>query len=52
MYPLIMFGQQFSNINTKCSLNGTLANTKTHMRDATECINSIGYGLFDIQQLK
>ena len=36
------------NIDTKCLLNGTLANTKTHMRDATECINSIGYGLFSV----
>ena len=26
--------------------NGTLSNTKTHMRDATECINSVGYALF------
>ena len=23
-------------------------NTKTHMRDATECINSIGYALFAV----
>ena len=28
--------------------NGAFANTKTHMRDATECINSIGYGLFAV----
>ena len=33
------------NIYTKCPLNGTLANAKTHMRDVTECINAIGYGL-------
>ena len=40
------------NSYTKCTLNGTLANTKTHMRDATEDTNSIGYELFDIQQPK
>ena len=34
------------NIYTKCPFNGTLSNTNTHMRDATECINSIGYALF------
>ena len=35
-------------IYTKCPSNGTLSNTKTHMRDATECINSIGYVLFAV----
>ena len=35
-------------IYTKCPSNGTLSNTKTHMRDATECINSIGYALFAV----
>ena len=50
MYPLIMFGQQFFFIiYTKCPINWTLANTKTHMRDTTECTNSIAYGLCDIQ---
>ena len=34
------------NIYTKRPLNGTLANTNTHIRDATECVNSIGNGLF------
>ena len=38
----------FFNIYTKCPSNGTLSNTKTHMRDATECINSIGYPLFAV----
>ena len=33
------------NIYTKCPLNGTLTNTKTHIQDAIECVNSIGYGL-------
>ena len=47
MYPLNMLDNTL-NIYTKCPLNGTLANTKTHMRDATECINSIGYGLFAV----
>ena len=42
MYPLSIIGKQF-NIYTKCPSNGTLSNTKTHMRDAFECINSIGY---------
>ena len=32
------------NIYTKCS-NGTLSNTKAHMRDATD---SIGYALFAV----
>ena len=36
------------NIYTKCPPNGTLSNTKTHMRNATECINSIGYALFAV----
>ena len=36
MYSLIMFE------------NGKLANTKIHIRDATECINSIGYGLLAV----
>ena len=50
---LIMFGQLNSfNIYTKCPLNGILANTKTHMQDATECVNSIGYGLFAVKQLQ
>ena len=30
------------------SAHRTLSNTKTHMRDATECINSIGYALFAV----
>ena len=46
MCPLCIIGKQFFNIYTKCPSNGTLSNTKTHMRDATECINSIGYALF------
>ena len=29
-------------------MGGTLSNTKTHMRGATECINSIGYALFAV----
>ena len=36
------------NMYTKCPLNETLANSKTHMRDARECINSIGYVLFAV----
>ena len=36
------------NIYTKSSLNGALTNTKTHIQDATECVNSIGYGLFAV----
>ena len=28
------------NIYTKCPLNWTIANMKTHMQDTTECINS------------
>ena len=43
MYPLCSF-----NIYTKCTSNGTLSNTKTKMRDATECINLIGYALFAV----
>ena len=35
-------------IYTKCPSNGTFSNTKTHMRDVTECINSIGYALFAV----
>ena len=46
MYPLIMFGK--FKIYTKCPVHCKLANTKTHMRDATECTNSIGYGLFAV----
>ena len=47
MYPLSIIGNSF-NIYTKCPSNGALSNTKTHMRDATECINSIGYALFGV----
>ena len=47
MYPLSIIAKQF-NIYTKCPSNGTLSNTKTHMRDATECTNSIGYALFAV----
>ena len=36
------------NIYTKCPSNGALSNKKTHMRDATECISSIGYALFAV----
>ena len=43
MCPLSSF-----NIYTKCPSSGTLSNTKTHMRDATECIKSIGYALFAV----
>ena len=38
------------NIYSKCSSNGTLSNTKTHMRDATEGFNSIRYALFAVIQ--
>ena len=34
------------NFYTKCHINGTLTIANSHMRDATECINSIGHGLF------
>ena len=47
MYPLISLDNRF-NIYTKCPLNGTLANTKTHMRDVTECVYSIGYVLLAV----
>ena len=40
--------EQYFNIYTKCPFNGTLANSKTHMRDAMECLNSIGYELFAV----
>ena len=40
------------NIYTKCPSNGTLSNTKTHMRDATEWINSIGYAFFAVKVSK
>ena len=33
---------------TMCPLNETLAISKTHLRDARECINSIGYVLFAV----
>ena len=47
MYPLSIIGKENSfNIYTKCTSNGTLSDTKTQMRDATECINLIGYALF------
>ena len=42
MNPLIMFRQQF------LAFLPSVPYTKTDMRDATECIDSIGYGLFDI----
>ena len=42
-----MFKNSF-NIYTKCPLNGTLANAKMHIRDATECLKSIGYELFTV----
>ena len=45
--PLSIIGTCL-NIYTKGQSNGTLSNTKTHMRDATECINSIGYALFAV----
>ena len=38
MYSFIIFGQ----------LKGPLANKKTHMRDVTGSVNSIGYGLFAV----
>ena len=41
-FPLIMFGQQFQHLY-KIALNWTLANTKIHIRGATECINPMGY---------
>ena len=50
MYPLSIKGNSFK-IYTKCPSNGTLSNTKTHIRDATECINSIGYALFAVNKV-
>ena len=47
MYPLALLENSF-NIYTKCPSNGALSNTKTHMRDVTECINSIEYALFAV----
>ena len=47
MYYFICLDNSF-NIYTKCPLNGVLANTKTYMRDVTECVNSIGYGLIAV----
>ena len=44
MHPLTFLDNSF-NIYTKCPLKGTLANTKTHIRDATESVDTIGYGL-------
>ena len=51
MYPLSIIGKSF-NIYTKCLPNGTSSNVKTHMRDATECTNSIGYALFAVIKAK
>ena len=45
---LYSFLENSFNIYTKCSLNGTLANTKMHIQYATESVNSIGYGLFAV----
>ena len=47
MYPLSINAKKI-NIYAKCPSIGTLSNMKTHMRDATECINSIGYALFAV----
>ena len=49
IFPYVSFNNVWTTIFTfiqSFHLNGRLANTKTHMRDATECINSIRYGLF------
>ena len=40
--------EQYFNIYTNYALNGTLANVKTHIRDATECLKAIGYELFTV----
>ena len=47
MYPLSI-NEKRINIYTKCPSNGTLSNKEMHMRDATECINSIGIALFAV----
>ena len=43
----LLFENSF-NIYAKCPSNRTLSNTKTHMRDDIECINSIEYALFAV----
>ena len=46
MYPLTMLGQHFNIV--KVPLKWDISKHEKYMRDATECINSIVYGLLDV----